>query len=143
MDCAEESTGAFVVSRTDGPECFELGEEILDEMTCAVEAGVMLAPVGAVDLGWDGDFDAGSLEDIDHAFLGVVSAIGEQRAKPANDFGQQRIRAVQVVEMARRQVERDRVAERVAQSVQLGAQSAFAAPDRFLGPVPPFAPALA
>jgi hypothetical protein len=50
---------------------------------------------------------------------------------------------VEIVEVPRRQMERDRVAQRIAQSVQLGAQSAFAAPNCFLGPVPPFAPALA
>lgn len=143
MDCAEESGGAFVIAGTDSPERFEFSEEVFDEMACAVEAGVMLAPEGAIDLGGDGDFDAGGLEDIDHAFLSVVSAIGEQGAEPADDFGQQRIGTVEVVEMARCQMEGDRVAERVAQSVQLGAQSAFAAPDRFLGPIPPFAPALA
>ena len=143
MDCAEEGAGALVVARTDGAERFELGEEILDQVARAVEAGVVLAPVGTVDLGGDGDFDPGGLEDIDHAFLGVVSAIGEQGTEPADDFGQQRIGAVEIVEVPRRQMERDRVAQRIAQSVQLGAQSAFAAPNCFLGPVPPFAPALA
>lgn len=103
----------------------------------------MLAPVCAVDLGGDGDFDTSGLEDVDHTFLSIISAIGEQGAEPTDDFGQQRIGTVQIVQMARRQVERDRVAERIAQSVQLGAQSAFAPSDRFLGPVPPFAPALA
>jgi len=103
----------------------------------------MLASIGAVDLGGDGDFDAGGLEDIDHAFLSVVSAIGKQRAEPADDLGQQCIGAVEVVEMAGRQVEGDRIAERIAQSMQLGAQSAFAPTDRLLRPVPPFAPALA
>jgi hypothetical protein len=119
VDCAEESAGAFVVSRTDGPERFEFGEEVFDQVARAVEVGVVLAPLGAVDLGGDGDFDAGGFEDIDHALLRVVGAIGEQRPEPADGFGQQRIGAVEVVEMARRQVECDRIAERVAQGDRL------------------------
>ena len=143
MDCAEEGASAFVISRTDTAEGFEFGEEVLDQVARAVEVGVVLSAAGAVDLGGDGDFDAGGFEDIDHAFLGIVSAIGEQGAESADDLGQQRIGTVEVVEMARRQVEGDRVAQRIAQRVQLGAQSAFAPPDRFLAPGPPFAPALA
>ena len=142
MDCAEEGAGSFVVSCADSSEGFEFGEEVFDEVACAVEVGVVLATAGAVDLGGDGDFDAAGFEDVDHALLGIVRTVGKQGAEPADDLRQQRIGAMEVVKMAWRQVERDRVAERIAQRVQLGAQSAFAAPDRFLAPVPPFAPAL-
>ena len=44
--------------------------------------------------------------------------------------------------MPRRQVEGDWVAESVAQGMELGAQSAFAAADPLGRAVPPFAPAL-
>jgi hypothetical protein len=119
------------------------GEEVLDQVARAVEVWVVLSAVGTVDFGGDGDFNTGGFEDVDHALLGIVGAVGEQRAEPADYPGQQRVGAVEIVKMARRQVERDRVAEGIAQRVKLGAQSAFASPDRFLAPVPPFAPALA
>jgi hypothetical protein len=50
---------------------------------------------------------------------------------------------MKIMKVSLRQVEGDRVAESVAQRVQLAAQSAFAAADRFCFEVPPFAPALA
>jgi hypothetical protein len=50
-------------------------------------------------------------------------------------YRQQRIGAVEVVEMARRQVECDRIAERIAQGVLFGAHSAFAPVNGDLGVV--------
>jgi hypothetical protein len=58
-------------------------------------------------------------------------------------MGQQGICSMKIVEMPLGQVEGDRVAERITQCVELAAQSAFAAADRFCREVPPFAPALA
>jgi hypothetical protein len=46
----------------------------------------MLALVGAIDLGGDGDFDPGRFEDIDHPLLSIIGAIGEQRAKSADNL---------------------------------------------------------
>ena len=143
MDCAEEYCGSFVVSGCDGAEAFEFGEEIFYEVARAIKIGIVLAPEGSVDLGRDGDLDSSGFEDVDHPLLGIVGAIGEQRAKSADHLWQQRIGAVQIMQMTRGQMEGHRIAQRVAQGVQLGAQSALAAPDRLLRPVPPFAPALA
>lgn len=103
----------------------------------------MLATVGTVDFGGDDDLDIAGKQDIDDAFLGIIGAVGEQGAKAADDMGQQGICSMQIMEMALRQVEGDRVAKRIAQCVELAAQSAFAAADRFCREVPPFAPALA
>lgn len=49
---------------------------------------------------------------------------------------------MQVMPVAKRQVESDRIAKRIAQGMELGAQSAFASPDLFARAGPPFAPAL-
>ena len=49
---------------------------------------------------------------------------------------------MEIMEMARCEVERDGIAQRVAQGMQLGAQSAFAASDLLARAGPPFAPAL-
>lgn len=103
----------------------------------------MLAPICAVDFRGDDNFDVTCIKHVDDALLGVVSSISQQRAEAADDCGEQGIGAMQVMQVTGGQVEGDGVAECVAQGVQLGAQSAFGAPDRFCRAVPPFAPALA
>lgn len=140
---AEEGACPFVVSRADGSESFELGEEVLDEVSGAIEVAIVFAAVGAVDLGGDDHLDIASLEDIDDAVLGVIGTIGEQGAEPADHLGQQGVGAMKIVKMALRQMKGDRVAKSIAQRVELAAQSAFAAADRLCREVPPFAPALA
>jgi hypothetical protein len=45
-------------------------------------------------------------------------------------LGKQRIGALQIMRLARREMEADRLAERIDRGIDLGAQSAFAAPDR-------------
>lgn len=140
---AEEGACAFVISRADGSESFELGEEVFDEVSGAIEVAIVIATVGTVDFGGNDDLDVTRLKDIDDALLRIIGAIGEQRAEAADHLGQQGIRTMKIVEMALRQMEGDRVTKRIAQGVELAAQSAFAAADRLCFEVPPFAPALA
>lgn len=102
----------------------------------------MFSPVCAIDLRRDHDLDAASIEHIDDALLGIIGPVGEQRAEAADDLGKQGIRSMKVMKVAGCQVKGDRISERVAQCMQLGAQSAFAAPDLLARAVPPFAPAL-
>jgi hypothetical protein len=103
----------------------------------------VVAAVGAIDFGGDDDFDIAGQQDINDAFLGIIGAVGEQGAEAADDLGQQGVGPMKIMKVSLRQVEGDRVAERITQCVQLAAQSAFAAADRFCFEVPPFAPALA
>ena len=58
------------------------------------------------------------------------------------NFRQQGIRPLQVVRLPRRERKTGRVAERVDQGVDLGAQAASAAPDRLLAATFLIAPAL-
>ena len=108
--CAEEGCGAFVVACCDGAEAFEFGEEVLDEVAGAIQIGIVLAPEGAVDLGRDCGCNACAFKDIDHPFLGIVGAIGEQCAEPADHLWQQGIGSVQIMKVARREMEGDRIA---------------------------------
>ena len=105
--------------------------------------GGVPSPIGSVYLGGDDDLDPASVEDIDDTLLCIIGAVREQCAETPDHLGQEGIGTVEIVQVARCQVEGDRIAECIAQRVQLGAQSAFAAPDRFCGVAPPFAPALA
>jgi hypothetical protein len=45
---------------------------------------------------------------------------------------QERIGALQIVGLTRRQKKRERIAQRIDKRMDFGAQSAFAAPDRFV-----------
>jgi len=103
---------------------------------------VMLAAIGSVDLGGDDDLDAALVEDVDDPLLGVIGAIREKRAEAADHLGQQGIGAMEVVQVTRREMKGDGIAQRITQGMELGAQSAFASPDLLARAGPPFAPAL-
>jgi len=103
----------------------------------------VVAAVGAIDFGGDDDFDIAIQKNLDDALVRIIGAVGEQSAEAADDLGQQGVGPVKIMKVSLRQVEGDRVAESVTHRVQLAAQSAFAAADRFCRKVPPFAPALA
>ena len=111
-------------------------------MASGIEMPVMLAAIGSVDLGGDDDLDAALVEDVDDPLLGVIGAIREKRAEAADHLGQQGIGAMEVVQVTRREMKGDGIAQRIAQGMELGAQSAFAAADPLGRAVPPFAPAL-
>ena len=64
------------------------------------------------------------------ALIGVERLVGDQRI--GRHRGQQVVRAHQVVRLAAGQKEPDRVAQRVDQRVDLGAQSTSRAPDRLV-----------
>lgn len=82
---------------------------------------VMSAPVCSVYLGRDDDLYAACFEDIDDALLSIISPVGEQRTEAPNHLRQQGIGAMQIVEMPRGQVEGDRIAQGIAQRMELGA----------------------
>src|SRR3954453_3732319 len=68
----------------------------------------------------------------EHPLLGVERLVGDQRVR--GQVRQQRVRALQVVRLSRREREPGRVAERVDGGVDLGAQPAPAAPARVVPP---------
>src|SRR3954447_3491668 len=141
MDGAQEVGGPLVVAGRDRPVLLQLGEEVLDQVARLVEILVVGAGVLAVGLGRDHRRPAGPSEGLEHPLLGVEGLVGDQRVGP--EVGQQRVRPGEVVLLPRAEREAGRVAERVGQGVDLGAQAALAAPDGLVAGPPFFiAPAL-
>ncbi len=74
---------------------------------------------------------AGLGQGLDDALIGIIGLVGDQQ--PGGHLRQRRASApVRVVRLSRGQQERQRVAERVDQGVDLGAQPALAAADRLI-----------
>ena len=140
MDRGQEGDGPLVVTGRDGAVLLELGEEVLDEMARLVQGLVVRTPVLAVGLGRNDRFFARLLQRAENPSLGVERLVRDQDT--GLDFRQQGIRPFQVVRLPRREREPGRVAERVNQGVDLGAQAASAAPDRLVAAVFLTAPAL-
>ena len=140
MDAGEEVARGLVVARGDGAELLELAEEVLDQMACLVEFGVERARIGSGALARDHRGLVGSAEPIDHPGVDVVRLVGDQRV--GGELRQKCIGAEQVMCLPRSEQEADRVAERVDQGMDLGAQPAFAAADRLVFAIFLGAPAL-
>lgn len=130
MHSTEEVAGGFVVAGGDGSELLELGEEVLDQMACRIKLSVIPArrcPVGS----WrDHRGLAGGRQRLTHARVGIECLVGDQRV--GLYCGQQVVGPLQVVCLAAGQEEADRVAQRIDQGVDLGAQSAARASDRLV-----------
>jgi hypothetical protein len=125
VDGGKEIPGGFVIARGDRPELLELAEEILDQTALFVEFPIEFARRQAV---WsrrdDGGF-ASRRQGVEYAAIGIEGAIGDQQI--GGHMRQQRIGSGQVVRLSRRQQEAQRIAERVDQGMDLGAQTAAAA----------------
>ena len=130
MDGGEEVSGGFVVAGGDGAELLEFGEEILDQMARFVEVSVEVARQVAMRSGRDDRRFAGGLQQFDDAPIGVESLVSDQGVGPHPR--QQMIRSDQIVGLPAGQVEADWVAERIDQSVDLGAQSTAGSSDRLV-----------
>lgn len=130
MDAGEEVAGELVVARGDGAELLELAEEVLDQVARFVERFVVGPRRRAAALGRDHRQLAGGGERFDHPGIGVECLVGNQRV--GGKRGQEGVGTLQVVRLAGREQEADRVAERIDQGVDLGAQPAFAAADRLV-----------
>ena len=140
MDAGEEVAGGLVITRGDGAKLLEFAEEILDEVAGLVKLLVIGARVFAVALGWDYRGLSRRRQRLDHPRVGVERLVGQHGV--GFHLRQQRIGAREIMDLARRQQERQWIAQRVNQGVDLGTQSAFAAADRFLLAVFLRAPAL-
>ena len=140
VNAGQEASCGLVVAGGNGPELLELGEEVLDQVTRLVQGCVVRARVLAVGLGRDHGRSAGLPQGPDHPLLGVERLVGDQGSRLVP--GQQGIRALQVVRLPGREGKAGRVAERVDQGVDLGAQAAPAAPDRLVAAAFLLAPAL-
>src|SRR5689334_1150796 len=132
--------GPLVVAGGDRPVLRQRTEEALHQVTRLVEVLVVRARVLAVGVGRDHGRLAGLLQGSEDALVGVERLVGDQRVR--GELGQQDIGAFEVVRLPQRGREPGRVAERVHERVDLGAQAAPAAPDRLVAAPFLTAPAL-
>ena len=130
MDGTEEVAGALVVAGGDGPELLQLGEEVLDQVACLVEVLVVRSRLLAVALGRDHGGLAGLLQRLEHPLLGVECLVGDQQV--GGEAGQEGIGTLEVVGLPGREREPGRIAEGIDRGVDLRAQAATAASDRFI-----------
>jgi hypothetical protein len=130
VDCGEKVSRGFVVASGDGAILLELAEEILDEMSRFIGVLVEIALDFAVAFGWNNERLSAGEQRLDDTFVSIEGFVSQQ------DIGchlrQQRISARQIVSLTRRQQKPQRIAKGIDQRVNLGAQPAFAAPDRFV-----------
>jgi hypothetical protein len=126
----EEISRCLVVARGDGAELLELGEEILDEVTCLVDVFVVFAGQASVCFGRDHSGFAGSGERGDDPLVGIERLVSNQHV--GLHRGQEMVGADEVMCLSAGQEEADRVTERIGQDVDLGAQSAARPPDRLV-----------
>ena len=140
MDCGEKISSGFVVAGRDSAVFLELAEEILDEVAGFVGFFVEIALNLAVALGRDHDRLSPCKQRLDHPLVGIEGLVCQQGV--GRHIRQQRVGAFQIVGLALRQDEAQRVAQRIDKRVNLGAQTAFAAPDRLVFAVFFCAPAL-
>ena len=127
VDCGEKIDGGFVVARGDSAELLELAEEVFNEVTRFVEFDVIRARIFAGALGRDHRDLSRHPQPLYHPFIGIERLVGQERI--CGHVRQELIGAGQIVGLARRQEEVQWIAERIGYGVDLGAQSAFAAPD--------------
>jgi len=130
VEGGEEIPRGLIVARSDAAELFEPAEEILDQVACLVERLVERAGRCSVLPRRDDGGFSGTRQRLENTPVGIVGLVGDQ------DLGghvrQQRISAGQIMGLSRGQQEAQRIAERVDQSVDFGAQSALAASDRLI-----------
>ena len=139
MDSGEEISRGFFVASCDASELFEEVEETLDEIAFGVEREVASARRLAVGLAGDYRLDAAHGQGFDEA-VGVVTLVGDDGLRL--DFGEQRFGLGDVVSLTAGQADRQRIAERVDDGVDLGRQPAARPPNRFRAAVFLGAPAL-
>ncbi len=89
---------------------------------------------------WGHDRLTRLLQWLKHALLGVVSLVGNHRAR--RGCAQQCVCALQIMSLSRRQKKPRGIAQRIDCCVYLGAQSTPATPDGLLFWIPPSAPEL-
>jgi len=137
---SEEVAGGLVIASGDGTKLLEFGEEVLDQVARFIEMPIEPAGHPSVGLGRNhGGFALGN-QRLDDPFVGVECLFGDQHL--GLHVRQKVVGTDQIVRLATGQVEADRIAERIDQGMDLGAQPAARAPDRLVLAIFFLAPAL-
>jgi hypothetical protein len=127
LNGGEEVSLGLVISGGDGTELLEFGEEVLDQMAGLEKLMVIIPASLAVASGWDHRRLAGRDERPDDPFIGVKRLVGDQGI--GLHARQEVIGPDKIMRLAAGQEEADRVAQRIDQGVDFGAQSAPRAAD--------------
>lgn len=137
LNGSEKSVCAFVVSRCNGSELFEMIEETLDEIAFAIKREVCWPWPDTIGFWWNHRVDMTFFEMVDQR-VGVVGFVRKE-GLGINLF-QKRLGLRKVRCLAGRQGDRHRIAERIDDHMYLRRQSSSGSTDRL---APPFcAPAL-
>lgn len=139
MDRREEGSGKLVIAGCDGAEAFEFAEEAFDKVPLSIEGEVGLAFYETVGLGRNDGGDSAFDQDFNQG-IGIVSLVCEEGFRI--DLLKQRFGLTEIGGLSRRERDRDGIAERINDNVDLGGQPASGSADGLAGP--PFfrAPAL-
>ena len=130
VDSREEIDGAFVIAGCDGAKLLEFGEEILDEVTRFIELFVVLALMLAIGFWRDDGALASFVERLDNTLVGIEAFVGDHNV--GLDLRQQDVGAVEIAGLSGCEREAGWIAQSINRRIDLGAQSAFAAPDGFV-----------
>ena len=130
MDRSQEVRGGFVVACGDGAILLEFAEEVLDEVAGLVDLPVVSALGFAIAFGRDHRGFPCRVQRLDDALVGIEGFIGQQSI--GGHSRQELVGPLQIMGLTRRQKKRERVAQRIDQRMDFGAQPAFATPDRFV-----------
>ena len=130
MNGGQEVPRGLLVAGGDRAKLLDLGEEVLNQMARCIELSVIVARRGPVGSWRDHCGLARGRQRLKDARVGVERLVGDQRV--GFHGGQQVVRPDQVMCLAAGQEEANRVAQRVDQGVDLGAQSAARVPDRLV-----------
>jgi hypothetical protein len=138
-DGAEEVDCELVVTCGDRAELLHFLEETLDQIALFVKNVVAGTFDEAVVFGRDDDIDSGLPKPFDQG-VGIVAFVADQSAAshPVEQVG----RSAHVMNLARRQDESNRVAQRVGEGVDFGRQTAAGTSYRLVRAVFFRAPAL-
>jgi hypothetical protein len=139
VNAGEEVPRGFLIAGGDGSEVFDDIEEALDQIALGVKCEVTF-PLGLAVGPWRNDrFDPAHFKMLDEG-IAVVALVADERG--GIDGVGQGLGLRHVMNMPAGEADRQRIAERIDDDMDLGRQSAARAPDRFVR-IPLFrAPAL-
>lgn len=129
LDGGKEVCGDFVIARRDPSELFEFIEEAFDKVALLVEREVAGSSDGSVAFGGDHRRDAGLEKRLDQA-IGIEGFVADHGLRVG--LGEQGERRFEIVRLTWREGQRDWVAERVDDGMDLGRQAASGAAEGLL-----------
>jgi hypothetical protein len=119
VDCGKEVSGGFVIAGCDSAILLEPAEEILDEMACLIGVLVEAALDFAVPPWRDHERFSPCEQWFDHPLVCIKGFVCQQGI--GRHVRQQRVGAFQIMGVARRELEIERVAQRIDERMNLGA----------------------